>query len=381
MSVGLYIHVPFCRSRCHFCAFYLQLYHEAPAAAYVESLIREINLHADRHTLSGRRLATAYFGGGTPTTLDAGDLCRILSVARSSFGFEDDAELCLEAHPDTVTEKALEQFVAAGFNRISVGVQSAVGDELIAVGRETSVSGTTAVTLARQAGFENINVDLIYGLPGQTLESWRRTVKEVMSVQPTHVSCYALTIEEHTRLHVETARQDRPRPEPELVDAMCEEAAAVLSQHGYAQYEISNFSRLGYACRHNLLYWTDGEYLGLGPSAQSYVDGIRFGNIASLDRYSCLLRDGRLPIDEHEVLTPEQRRREAIVFGLRRIEGVELRAIEELNGLHGTQPPFNEWHVALNRFLGLGYLEKDAGRLRLSGAGRRFADSVAAALL
>ena len=377
--VGLYIHVPFCRARCHFCAFYLEIYRQDRSRTYVQSLIQEIALHAEFDTLAGRRLKTIYFGGGTPTVLEPEELCHIVSIARNRFGFEeDDLEVCLEAHPDTVTKESLEQLASAGFNRISFGLQSTVETELRAIGRVGAASGAVAVEHAHQAGLKNVNVDLIYALPGQTLASWRTTLERMLFLQPTHVSCYSMTVEEHTELQKKVEGGHTILSTPELQQAMEEETADLLGQHGYDHYEISNYSRPGYACRHNLLYWTNGEYLGLGPSAQSYVNGTRFGNSPSLASYTARLMGGHLPICERETLTAEQRLREAIVFGLRRLEGVDLDLVQQLRAVQDATDPRR---LAVERFLRLGHLEQTADRLRLTSTGRRYADSVAEALI
>lgn len=378
MPIGLYIHVPFCRTRCHFCAFYLQIHRSDRAAAFLASLVEEMRLHAERDSLSGQRLSTVYFGGGTPTTLETEQLIHALGMAQSLFGFEDSIEVSIEAHPDTVSKEGLAALAAAGFNRISFGVQSTDQTELQKVGRRAVTDGSSAVRLARAAGFRNVNVDLIYGLPGQTVETWRSTLDETLSVDPTHVSCYALTVEEETRLAVDVSRGEYAGPDLEAQDKMEQEAIRLLDACGFIRYEISNYCRPGYACRHNRLYWSNQDYLGLGPSAQSYVDGVRFGNVESLDGYEQSLKAHRLPTEDRIELTAQQRGREAVAFGLRCIDGVEIGIVEKL--VH-TESPDSGWVDTLERFVRLGLLEQEVGRLRLSERGRGVADTVAEALI
>lgn len=373
--IGLYIHIPFCRSRCHFCAFYLQIYREDRAQDYLIALFREIQLHAALDTLGGRRLDTVYFGGGTPTALQPSELCKILSCVQASFGLQPDAEITVEAHPDTVTVGGLAQLAQAGFNRISFGVQSLDEGELAGMGRIPLPDRTcTAVTWGRQAGFTNINLDLIFGLSGQTLESWQSTLAQVIALNPTHLSCYALTVEEGTRLLIDIRRGDCTNPKDALQNAMEDEAAKQLTVAGFYRYEISNYCRPGYGCRHNKLYWESGEYLGLGPSAQSYVGGARFGNVENLKAYQDMLAGGCVPIAEREQLNPEQRHREALVFGLRLIEGIPIESIhaQKLDG---------DYEAKIAQLLNDGWLEETGGRMKLTAAGRRFADSVAIELL
>ncbi len=375
MSVGLYLHVPFCQTRCHFCAFTLQIHREDRVQHYLRALSNEVRLHAGQQSLNGRRLDTVYFGGGTPTTLDASQLTGILENVRDSYGLTDAAEISVEAHPDTVTEESLRKLVAAGFTRISFGAQSMDDNELLQIGRRTSGNRTeAAVRMARKAGFTNINLDLIYGVPGQTLDSWLATLDAVLSLEPAHVSCYALTVEEKTRLHIDVRRGDAVEPDAGLQNDMEDAAARRLAAAGFSHYEISNYARSGYACRHNLLYWQGHDYLGLGPSAQSYLDGRRFGNVESVEDYGRTLEEGRLPISDSELLSEGQRRRERIVFGLRLIEGVDQALLRH-------EPPDRAWQQTLDQLTRRGLLEERAGRIRLTDEGRRYADSVAVELL
>ncbi len=375
MGVGLYIHVPFCRTRCHFCAFYLQIHREDRAEAYLQSLEREIHLHAARNTTGSRPLGTVYLGGGTPTTLTSEQLSNVLAWVRSYFGVEEDAELTLEAHPDTVTGEELERLAEAGFNRISFGLESMDDEELRRIGRSPDARRIhVAVQLAREAGFVNLNLDLIYGLPGQSLDSWRSTLDQTIALDPTHVSCYALTVEEGTRLHVDLVRGTANEPDPVLQNAMEDEAEDRLARGGYERYEISNYCRPGFPCRHNLRYWMNEDYLGLGPSAQSYVNGRRFGNVDDLAVYHDALESGRLPILQDEQLNSERQRREALVFGLRLTDGMDITTL-------GAGPRPADVERALTHLIDRGLVEEAAGRIRLTAVGRRFADSVAVELL
>ncbi|MFQ5991654.1 MAG: radical SAM family heme chaperone HemW [Nitrospiraceae bacterium] len=378
MGVGLYIHVPFCLTRCHFCAFYFQIYRQDAAQAFLAALRREIQLHAERKTLSGRSLDTVYFGGGTPTTLDSRALSEILGLVRDQYGLKDDAEVTLEAHPETVTADGLAHLAEAGVNRVSMGVQSADPGELAQVGRATSWgSVSTAVSWARSAHIENINLDLIYGLPGQSLKSWQLTLDEALVLTPTHISCYALTVEDDTTLKAKVLRGQVLGPDTKIQNSMEDLAADQLSQAGYDHYEISNYCRPDYACRHNLLYWQGGEYLGLGPSAQSYVQGCRFGTVDDLRIYARELQQGRLPVRDLEQLTPAQQWREAIVFGLRLMSGVNLDV--------GSSPRPHDagdstWEARLSHLTHHGLVERQKNQLKLTSRGRRVADSVAVEL-
>ena len=377
MSIGFYVHVPFCRARCHFCAFYLQIYRRERALAYLESLSREILLHAAQKALEGRLPESVYFGGGTPTTLPPSELSKVLQLMREHFGLHDDAEITLEAHPDTVDEGGLRELRQAGFNRISFGVQSMDQDELVRIGRRIVPGRTsTAISLARRAGFQNINLDLIHGLPSQSLESWQSSLREAIALNPSHLSCYALTVEEGTQLQRARQQGDWSESDGTLQIAMEDVADRELTRAGFTHYEISNFCRPGFACRHNLLYWTGGDYLGLGPSAQSFLNGSRMGNVEDLEAYRTALKVGRLPLAHTDYLSPEQRRREALVFGLRLTDGI---ALAPLRGQAWSDDA--SWNKALERMIHNGLVETGSGRIKLTEMGRRFADSVAVALL
>ncbi|MEW6543252.1 MAG: radical SAM family heme chaperone HemW [Nitrospirota bacterium] len=374
MAVGLYIHVPFCLSRCHFCSFSLEVHRPDRAQAYLEALRREIELRAEAKTLDGRTPDSLYFGGGTPSLLPAEQLAGLVALVRTELGLTDRAEITLEAHPGTVTERGLAALVGSGFNRISFGIQSLDQDELLRIGRPNQTAAVrSAVQTARSAGFANLNLDLIYGLPGQTIETWLTTLDEALALQPTHLSCYALTVEERTRLATDIRRGDRHEPDQTLQNELEDLAAARLVRAGFTRYEISNYCLPGYASRHNLHYWAGDDYLGLGPSAQSYLNGTRFGNVERLDRYLAMLRENRLPAEGTEHLSRAQRQREALVFGLRLTDGVALERLpDELK---------NNGQETVRRLTDEGLLEEREGRLRLTDLGRRFADSVAVELL
>lgn len=373
MAPGIYLHVPFCRTRCHFCAFYLRIHREDWVLAYLRALRREIDLHVTRRTLAERRPATLYLGGGTPTTLQPEQLADTITLMGSRFRLAPEAEITVEAHPDTVTPESLRTLRSSGVNRISFGVQSMAEEELVTIGRRTAATALDrTVAAARRAGFDNLNLDLIYGLPGQTLETWRQTLDAAMALEPAHLSCYALTVEEKTHLHVALGRGESLEPDQDLQNLMEDAAAERLARAGFARYEISNYCRPGFACRHNLLHWQNGEYLGLGPSAQSYVSGCRFGNVEDLRRYQDMLDAGRLPIAQEERLDPGQRQREALAFGLRLTAGVSLEPVLPL-------PP--QLDDRIRQLADQGLLEKAAGRVKLTSLGRRFADQVAVELL
>ncbi len=366
-DLGLYVHIPFCRRRCHFCAFYLEIARSDRMALFHSALIQEISLYYRQELWNSRALRTIYFGGGTPTSLPAKQLAALLSLIRATWPTDGTAEITVEAHPSSVTVRDLTILADAGFNRISFGAESMADMDLISIGRFGRVQDTTvAVQAARRAGFDNINLDLMYGLPGQSLQNWMHTLESLMTLAPSHISCYALTIEKDTRLAQDIAR-DLVRPPDEVLQIDMEAAAEhFLGEAGFSRSEISNYARPDYACRHNLLYWTGGEYLGLGPSAQSYLHGIRFGNIADLEAYAECLNDNRLPTTDRTILSPSERQRDALVFGLRLLRGVPRKAVTTAERDH-----------QIDDLISKGLLDADHDRIRLTSLGRRYADTVA----
>ncbi len=366
-AIGLYIHVPFCRRRCHFCAFYLEIAQADRMARFQSALLQEIALHAQQDVLNGRCLRSIYVGGGTPTSLPTEYLTTLLSLIQATWPTSSTTEITLEAHPSSVTFTDLTALAKSGFNRISFGAESMKDQDFSSIGRYGRVRDTaTAVHESRRAGFTNINLDLMYGLPGQSLQDWIDTLESLVVLEPTHISCYALTVEEDTRLAHEIARKVVSPPDETLQIEMEAAAEHVLAEAGFARYEISNYAKPEYACRHNLLYWTGGEYLGLGPSAQSYVEGTRFGKIADLESYVETLGNHHLPIVGQTTLSTSEQQRDALVFGLRLLLGVP-RLISRAAARDRQ----------IDELLAKGLLDSDHDRLWLTPLGRRYADTVA----
>ena len=368
--LGLYLHIPFCRQRCDFCAFYLEIYRESRAETFIQSLMQEIALSGQCHVAANRPVQSVYFGGGTPTVLTATQLTAILSEIHKHFTLASDCEITVEAHPSTISEQRLGQLYRAGVTRMSFGAESMEDGDLARIGRPGAVSETvTAITQARAVGFTNINLDVMYGLPGQSLESWQQTMARCLALAPTHLSCYALTVEANTKLADNIRRQQNQAPDEGLQIEMDEAAQRMLGNAGYERYEISNYAQPGYACRHNLLYWTSGEYLGLGPSAQSYLDGTRFGNVADLAAYEKALAANRLPIEDRARLSEEEQLRDAVIFGLRLIRGIPSHRLH--------QHAVNYGHAAVTEQLfARQLLEEDGEHCRLSAQGLLQADTI-----
>ncbi len=327
MTAGVYVHVPFCLTRCGYCDFnaYAGLGHLAPR--YMAAVRGEADLAAP--DWERERVASVFLGGGTPTTLEAEDLRCLLEHLRTRFDVQPDAEISIEANPDSVDARKLGALLAAGYGRISMGAQSFDPSVLAALERvHTPDSVRRAFAAARAAGYESVNLDLIYGAHGETIESWLATLEEAVDLGPEHVSAYALTVEPATPLGRKVEAGLVPAPDPDLQADMYGAACEVLAAAGYSHYEVSNWARPGFECRHNLGYWERRPYLGLGAGAHSYRGGRRWWNVRPLDSYVRAVESGALPLGGWERLTEAAGRLEDLFLGLRTIGGVPAALVE-----------------------------------------------------
>ncbi|MEJ2655783.1 MAG: radical SAM family heme chaperone HemW [Desulfobacterales bacterium] len=337
---GLYIHIPFCLKKCPYCDFY-SVTDPSLQAPFLDALISEMAL-IEKNALI---FDTLYIGGGTPSILDNVVLERIIETARQHFNILSEAEITLEVNPGTATLKRLKYYRKAGVNRINIGIQSFNPDHLCFLGRIHSARDAhTAVKWAQKTGYENIGLDLIYGIPGQTTASWLKDLQTAVELQPQHLSCYMLTYETGTPMHNDCqSRVFTPLPEHRVCE-LYETTVAFLDAHHYIQYETSNFalesigksgikSTLTHVSRHNMKYWNFAPYIGLGPSAHSFIPPYRFWNHSSVKKYIRELAAGRLACAEKELLNQEQRLIEAVYLGLRQNSGIFLDGFEKKFGI------------------------------------------------
>ncbi|OFW79206.1 MAG: hypothetical protein A2Z48_05395 [Actinobacteria bacterium RBG_19FT_COMBO_70_19] len=327
MSAGIYVHVPFCLTRCGYCDFNAYAGLDHLASRYVRALLAEAALAAPGW--DGEAVVSVFLGGGTPTTLEAADLTSVLVRLRDRFDVTQDAEVTIEANPDTVDAPKLGALLDAGFERLSMGAQSfdtAVLASLERVHGPDSVR--RAMGAAREAGYANVSLDLIYGAEGETLASWERTLRETVALAPEHVSAYALTVEPSTPLGRQIALGARPSPDPDLQADMFGLACELLAEAGYAHYEISNWAKPGFACRHNLGYWERRPYLGLGAGAHSYREDRRWWNVRPPEEYLRQVEAGTLPVGGEERLEPSDAYLEEVFLRLRILEGIPASWVE-----------------------------------------------------
>jgi oxygen-independent coproporphyrinogen-3 oxidase len=341
--LGIYIHVPFCRSKCQYCDFYsLTDRNEHLVDDYLEAVcrhIREAGQLAPDYIVD-----TIYFGGGTPSFLGAEGLSLILTAVRKNFRVANDAEITFEANPDSVTDRLLKRLHSEGFTRVSLGVQSDKDDILKKLGRPHNyLQAVGAVQRIRKHRFKNLSLDLMYGLPGQTLAGWKQTLENVLSLRPEHISCYGLKLEEGTPLCEFQEHYDIP--DDDVQADMYLEAVEILRKYGYRQYEISNFCRKGIVSKHNLKYWQGGEYLGFGPNASSDFGGRRFTAVRDLQAYIDGIREGGQVMQEVQEISNRERASEYLMLGLRTVYGIDRSTYERRYRL-----PFTPIEKALLQF-------------------------------
>ncbi len=374
-KLGVYVHIPFCKSKCEYCDFYSLggSRDRRTTDAYLQALadhIRESGKLAPEHEVD-----TVYFGGGTPSFFGAGGLNQILDEILHRFRMAPDPEITFEANPDSVTPADLRRLLRGGFNRISIGVQSDDDEMLRRLGRpHTYEQARQAVLRAREAGFANLSLDLMYGLPNQTLEQWKETVEHVLELRPEHLSCYGLRVEPGTPLwdYQDCANLPSDDRQAEMYLAAC----AILRDYGYEHYEISNFARPGLASRHNLKYWTGGEYLGFGPTAASDFTGKRFTILRDLDGYIAGIRDHGQVLSECDTIPLRERAGEYVMLRLRIAEGIEASEYER-----SFLMPFAPLEKLLLRFAEKGFAEQSGERWRLTEEGWLVSNRIILALL
>jgi oxygen-independent coproporphyrinogen-3 oxidase len=371
--LGLYVHIPFCAAICNYCNFNRGLFDAGLKARYVAALTAEIRRAGD-----GSRADTIYFGGGTPSLLEPSEVAGIIDVCRASWDVAPGAEVTLEANPETVTPERLEAFRAVGVNRLSLGVQSFRDDELARLSRLHSAGrASEAFRMARAAGFDNISLDLMLWLPQQTVSGWLESVDALTVLGPDHASMYLLEIYPNAPLRDAMARgQWSQAPDDDAAD-MYLSGLDRMDSAGYVQYEISNVARSGRESRHNLKYWTGGEWIGLGCGAHSTRGGVRWKNVSATEEYISTVSGGGQPGCDRCVLSPDERLEEALFMGLRLSRGVDLEAI---NSRHDVDV-WNRFGEDLQPFVDAGVLNYDGRSIRMTREGMLVANEVMAVFI
>lgn len=376
---NLYIHVPFCIKKCIYCDFYSIPFKSHIARHYIEALCREIELRKDVVD----NLTTVYIGGGTPTILSETEIFKILSAVKDNCSIEPDAEITIEANPRTITAEKAEKLLRSGINRISIGIQSFIDDELAVLGRSHNADDAiNAVNDFRKAGFRNISIDLIYGIPvlssqqsggiSQELQikNWGYSLQKTLELSPEHISIYELTPEKDTPLYEDIKSKRLVMPEEEVISEMYYKGIDMLFEHGYIHYEISNFAKQGYECRHNLNYWNRGEYLGIGAGAHSFFNGKRTNNVRDIALYVELIDKGIIPLAEEVEIKGNDVINEYIFLGLRKTEGIDIHQILMPNlSREGREETVEVINKAVKELSCHGLVETKGNHLKLTRKG------------
>ncbi len=367
-EIGLYVHIPFCRSKCLYCDFNSYECREGDSEDYVAALLRELDEYQKRYDFIYK---TVFIGGGTPTVINCFLIGSILE--KLSPFIMSGAEITMESNPGTVTFENLKYYRSLGINRLSIGLQAWQGELLRGLGRIHSPEDFLHVyDCARKSGFDNINTDLMFALPNQTLGMWKETLKKVAGLGMDHISCYSLILEEGTKLY-ELYREGRVQlPDEEADREMYWTALEVLDSYRYGQYEISNFARKNMECRHNLIYWRNEEYLGVGAGSHSRLGNIRFWNFRDIDSYVSLIRKGKLPVEGQEELSSDVEMWETIFLSLRLNEGLDLQGFKSRYGIDFQ----GRYADVINRLTAQGLISIEAGRVKLTGKGKDLSNSV-----
>lgn len=380
--LSLYLHVPFCGTRCTYCAFNTYTNAEALIAPYVAALCQELRQLGRTMNAQAVPIHTIYFGGGTPSLLEAQQVAQILDTCRTVFELTPDLEVTLEANPGSVENSTLNQLRDLGVNRLSIGMQSAQAADLKLFARQHDTAATAeAVAGARRAGFENVNLDLIFGAPYQTLDGWRETVQTTLALAPDHLSMYALILEAGTPLARSIEGGTLPAPDDDLAADMYDLADVMARDAGLIQYEISNWARPGAECLHNLQYWRNKPYLGVGAGAHGYAAGIRYEIVRPIQRYIDLVRLGQEPlpfpltstVERHEKIDQAGAMAEHMMTGLRLVrEGVSMEGFRQRFGA----PIGDVYGEAIDQLTGYDLLRQEGDRLTLTPRARLLSNQV-----
>ncbi len=379
MTLGIYVHIPFCVQKCDYCDFVSYPLGKSSSTkaydtdVYVESLLLEAAYYLGNLNMVGHKIETVYFGGGTPTCLTGGQLFMLLKTMRGFYELSSDAEITIEVNPGTVDENKLDKLLIAGFNRLSIGVQSFKEEDLRFLGRAHEANEINkAYYAARKAGYKNIGLDLMYGIPGQTEQAWRDNLKDALELSPEHLSLYQLAFETGTPLYERMNRGEILKPDQDLSAEMYAEAIRILTQNGYRHYEISNFARPGYESRHNMRYWQNREYLGLGVSAGGFLDNCRYVNERDLKKYLERIQEGSKPVCEEEKIDLTTAVSEHMFLGLRLLEGVEKALFYKKFGSEIEK----YFGPAIAHLKEIGLVEETSSHFRLTDRGVFLANNV-----
>jgi len=377
-QAGVYIHIPFCKTKCPYCSFSsAPLIGQAPIT-YLDAVINQAQLMASHPWTKTIQFSSLFIGGGTPTIYRGGELEKLIDSCRSLFPFTMNPEITVETNPNTVSRESLTALHRAGVNRLSIGVQSFSDNLLKTIGRShTSSQARESVQLAQEIGFETVNIDLIFGLPGQTVKEWQASLDQALAFDPGHISLYELMIEEETPFAQNHDQGILNLPSEDDVVLMLEAILQRTEKAGYQRYEISNYAKPGKECRHNMNYWQNGQYLGLGASAFSCIEGMRIKNVDAPALFITLVNQQKSPFESIECLSLEASFRESVIMGLRMVEGISVSDMQERYGIS----MMDYYGSTFKNLEDSGLLQQSENRIRLSAKGFPIANQVLSQLV
>ena len=380
-NIGIYLHIPFCKKKCYYCDFVSYCNEENNINTYIECMQKEIEFKSlelnkfSKNNIEQFEINTIYIGGGTPSFIDSKYISKILKKIKEYFTVKKDCEITIEVNPDSVSLKKLIEYKNSGINRISIGLQSTKNKLLKEIGRVHNFEQfKQAYNNIKIAGFKNINIDLMIALPNQTLEDVEESLTEIMSLNPSHISVYSLILEDETKLFKEVKKGNLKLPDDELERKMYWNVKKSLEKNGFMQYEISNFSKPEKESKHNLNCWNQDEYLGIGVSAHSFFNNIRFSNTINLNDYIKNIQNDKYTKNQtiHEILSLDERKKEFMILGLRKIKGIEIKKFKEKFG----ENPIYIFRNQINKLVNENLIEIDGDFIRLTNKGLDLANIV-----
>lgn len=369
--LGLYIHVPFCIKKCNYCDFNSYQFNEKDKIKYLEAIVNEMKMY--KNTYKDKIFNSIFIGGGTPSILEPKEIELLMKNAYKNFNIDENAEVSIECNPGTITKDKLIAMKENHINRLSIGLQAYQSHHLEKLGRIHNFNQFKKNYLeAREIGFNNINIDLMYAIPNQTMTEWEDTLKAIVKLNPEHISAYSLILEEGTKFFNMYENDELQLVDEDIDIKMYEYTMNFLIEHGYHQYEISNYAKEEYECEHNKIYWRCDKYLGLGPGASGYIDNIRYSNLEKLDEYFKSIENGNYPIATKSQLENQDKLEEKIFMGLRMNEGINM---DEINKEFSIDF-FEKYELVINKLEKLNLIKVDNRSIKLTQKGREISNSV-----
>lgn len=369
--LGLYIHIPFCISKCKYCDFNSYKLDLDEKRKYLNAIEKEMKFYKEE--IRGKEIDTIFVGGGTPSILNQDEIKFLFNNIKSNFKIKNDSEITMECNPGTLTLDKLNTMKECGVNRLSIGLQAVQNKHLEYIGRiHTYEEFEKNYYQAKEVGFENINIDLMYALPNQSKKDWMESLEKVVKLNPAHISAYSLILEENTELFNMYEKNEFKLLDEDTDIEMYEYTIKYLKSHGYNQYEISNYAKEGFECKHNILYWKCKNYVGLGASASGFLNEIRYNNFSELDKYEGIIHSGKKPIEWKEKLSIKDKIEESIFLGLRMNEGIEFKHFHEKYNVNFREVYKNE----INKLEKMKLIEISDKGMKLTQKGREISNSI-----